>query len=378
MKGLFIAFEFEYNANLFDGDKKCIDGVEKKIFYQYTSFEKNGIEMTFYNPYKGKKHSVERILRRFPFHYLTKWQYNIDEIVSNDFIYIRKMWFMDGDLIRFLQKIKEIKPNMIILLEVPTYPYDNEGNKLDMIPLKMKDKKWRKRLYKYVDRIVTYSDDDFIFKIPTIKSSNAIDFATVKRKENHCDGNQINMIACANLYYWHGFDRAIEGLYRYYEKKPNGKINLYIVGDGEEKAVYEEMVNQYKLNNHVFVVGGQYGEKLDELYSRCTVGLDSMGRHRSGVSYNSSLKGKEYCAKGLIIISGVKTELDSYDNYSYYYRVPASDEMIDFEKFEQYYNNLLKVEDVLLIQNNIMSFAKQHFDYSIAMKPIIDFLNNRL
>lgn len=42
-----------------------------------------------------------------------------------------------------------------------------------------------------------------------------------------------------------------------------------------------------------------------------------MGRHRSGVSFNSSLKGKEYCAKGLIIVSGVKTELDLDGEFLY-------------------------------------------------------------
>jgi hypothetical protein len=51
---------------------------------------------------------------------------------------------------------------------------------------------------------------------------------------------------------------------------------------------------------------------LNDIYNISDIAIDSLGRHRSNVMYNSTLKGKEYCAKGLPIVSGVKTEFD-YD-----------------------------------------------------------------
>lgn len=87
---------------------------------------------------------------------------------------------MDGDLIFALKKIRKIAPSIKIFWEIPTYPYDHEGKDLKMLPLKIKDKLWKKYLFKYVDRIVTHSDDDYIFDIKTIKASNAIDYEFVK------------------------------------------------------------------------------------------------------------------------------------------------------------------------------------------------------
>lgn len=125
------------------------------------------------------------------------------------------------------------------------------------------------------------------------------------------------MIAVSSLYYWHGYDRTIEGLKNYYEGTHSKEVNLYIVGTGPEFVKYEKLIKEYDLENHVFLTGYKSGSALDELYAKCIIGLDSMGRHRSGVSFNSSLKGKEYCAKGLIIVSGVKTELDLDGEFLY-------------------------------------------------------------
>lgn len=374
-RGLFIAFEFNYNADLLK--KGSYDGIEKKIYHQINTFKNYGYDMDFCNPYRNRKHSIERIFRRLPFHCFERWDFNFDKVKKYDFIYIRKIWFMDGDLIFFLKKVKKIKPDIRIILEIPTYPYDQEGKQIDMIPLKIKDKFWRTRLSLYVDRVVTYSKDDIIFNIETIKTSNAIDYESAKRTGNDLCNDKINMIACGNLYYWHGFDRAIEGLRLYYNKGCKKEINLYIVGYGNENEKYEKMIKEYNLSKHVFLVGAAYGNELDSIYSKCVVGLDSMGRHRSGVFYNSSLKGKEYCAKGLIIISGVETELDGKSDYKFYYRVPATDEAIDFEDFLSYYNKLICDSSIEKIQKEIMSFAENNFDFSVVMDPIRKYIENQ-
>lgn len=374
-KGLFIAFEFSYNENI---DK--ISGIEKKIYFQIQTFIKYGYKMDFYNPYVNRRHNIEKYLRRLPFHYLLKWKFNYNKINEYDFIYIRKQWFMDGDLIKFLKNVKKVNPSIKILIEVPTYPYDSEGKKWDMIPLKIKDKKWRKQLYKYVDRIVTYSDDPSIFNIPTICIPNAIDYNTYKRNCVMCNTpDVVNIMACASLYYWHGYDRAIEGLYHYVYDNTDDKqqVHLFIVGDGAEYEKYKKKIIDYKLEEYVTLAGPCYGHELDRIYDKCVIGLDSMGRHRSGVYYNSSLKGKEYCAKGLIIVSGVKTELDLSSDYPYYYRIPADDTPLDFYSIIRFYNELLGGETIEKIQNNIMEYAKEHYDFEIALKPVQEYLRER-
>lgn len=174
-KGLFISFDnLTYNPNIINDTKPSeVNGLEKKIFYQINTFKKYGFEMLFYNPYLNRNSLIEKITRRPPFYFFEKWDFDFSAI-NFFYIYIRKPWFMDGDLIFALKKIRKIAPSIKIFWEIPTSPYDHEGKDLKMLPLKIKDKLWKKYLFKYVDRIVTHSDDDYIFDIKTIKASNAI------------------------------------------------------------------------------------------------------------------------------------------------------------------------------------------------------------
>lgn len=375
--GLYIAFEFNLDENSLV--HKESDGILKKIINQVEAFEANGYRVEFWNPYKNRKHSVRRITRRLPFYYLNKWEIDYSKISRYKFIYIRKAWFMDGDLIRFTRKVKEVSPNTKIILEVPTYPYDKEAKHINMIPLLIKDKKWRKKLAKYIDRIVTYSRDEMIFNVKTICISNAIDTNSIKINNitNSDVNNTINLVACSSLYYWHGYDRVIRGMNRYYLNKEvnDPTIIFHVIGQGEEADKYKQMISNYNLEEYVIMYGKLVGKKLDEIYDKCDIALDSMGRHRSGVYYNSSLKGKEYCAKGLPIISGVSTELDYDKEYKYYLRVPAEEEEIDMRVVIDFYNkvysNSTLKKDIMI---EINRYAQEHFSYSVAMQPIFDYI----
>ncbi|WP_249869215.1 glycosyltransferase [Oceanobacillus saliphilus] len=375
MRGLYIAF----GANFFLDriTEVTSNGIAKKIYNQINSFKRSGIHMDFYNPYSKRNQKIYRIERRLPFSHLHRWDFEYSTISSYDFIYIRKSWYMDGDLIYFLKKVKRVKSSIKIIVEIPTYPYDKELTEIKSLPLVFKDKYWRNHLNLYVDKVVTYSRDKEVFKIPTLTVSNAINFTTLKRKHltEHANEEEVNLIACSSLAYWHGYDRAIKGLANYYKDGQNSRIvNLHIVGDGEEMEKYKKMIEEYNLNQHVFLYGMLTGSELDKVYEQCEIGLDSLGRHRSGVEYNSSLKGKEYCAKGLLIISGVKTELDYDEQYNYYFKVPADDSDLDFNNIIEFYHDALSKESIQTIQKNIMRYAKTHFDYDVAMKPIINFI----
>ena len=136
------------------------------------------------------------------------------------------------------------------------------------------------------------------------------------------------------------------------------------------------MINKYKLNEKVFLLGPKFNKELDEIYNQCVIGLDSMGRHRSGVFYNSSLKGKEYTAKGLMIVSGVNTEFDYDENYKYYYRIPADDSPMDIESVVKFYEECTREKDLKEIQKKIVEYARKHFDFDVSMRPIIDYIES--
>ena len=224
---------------------------------------------------------------------------------------------------------------------------------------------------------MTYSDDKEIFGIKAININNGVNIETELAEYNYKSINKdINIIAVSNLGFWHGYDRAIIGLLDYYKKSINHNKNifLHIVGEGMELPKLKKLAEELSLTENVIFHGKKQGKELDYLYSISHIGLDSLGRHRSKVYYNSSLKSKEYLCKGLLIVSSVNSELDKDKNFKYLYKVPADDSPINYENILNFLSFAYTQEEYSDIYNNIIKYAKENFDFSISFKPVIDYL----
>lgn len=354
-------------------------GIKEKIRKQINVFEKNGISIFFYCAHSNKKYY--KYYNRLPF-YKDNFKLPVDVIRKADFIYLRKPSTINMGFIELLKSVRKENSRIKILLEVPTYPYDKEIKGLIRLPLKIKDRIACSKLCRYVDVVLTYSNDEEIFKIPTIRLSNGVDVKQIADSlQNYpcLADDKIRMMACAKFNLWHGYDRVIEGLNQYVQKTDSNKnIEIEFVGDGLFLNKYKEMVEKYQLQKYVVFHGKCQGTKLTEIYSKCVIGLDSMGRHRSGVYYNSSLKGKEYCAYGLVVVSGVETELDHDELFDYYLRVPANDSPVDFsEVINFYYDVTQEGERVNEVKDRIRRYASEKFDMEVVFKPVIDYIKNR-
>lgn len=357
--------------------KKNLVGVEFKINSQIKILSQYGINCKIIDVTKESKNFMSKIYNRLPFtETFGEWN-KMNKLSYSGVIYIRHQK-VDYQFIRQIKKLKQNNKNIKIIMEIPTYPYEKESKRnLIGIPHDMKDRINRKKLYKYIDRIVTYSDDKQIFNIPTINISNGIDTTKIKAliPIKH-DG--INVIAVASFARWHGYDRFIKGLSSYYLDNPKQNITLHLVGDGEEVEFYKQLVERYKIQDKVIFYGRKTGQGLDEIYNKCDIALDAMGRHRSGVYYNSTLKGKEYAAKGIPSISGVTTELDSDKEFRYYLRVPADESEIDMEKVIEFYKEVYLQKDQSEIVKEIRAYAEKKFNINVCLKPVVDYIKGEM
>ena len=131
-----------------------------------------------------------------------------------DFVYIRSNHNANPFTIYMVKRMK--KTGMKVVMEIPTYPYDQEYFNKSMRRQLIQDKLFRNQFAKHLDAIVTFAEEDFIFGQKTIKISNGIDFNSVrlKKKSNH-PANELHMIGVAEIHHWHGFDRVIQGLANY-------------------------------------------------------------------------------------------------------------------------------------------------------------------
>lgn len=376
MRGLYLATM----QDIFDAQDCSDPGIRDKLCLQYNTLVSSGFQMQ-YRCLKEKKepNNLVRIARRLPLAH-RKYHMYYDEIKTANFIYIRKPLLIDVGFIELLKIFKETNGRIRILLEIPTYPYYGEIKELRNLPLKGKDRRACSKLHHYVDRVVTYSRDAKIYGIPCIRISNAVNNKSNRDVGFEADPKSttraLHVMACARFNFWHGYDRAIEGLKNYYaEGDGRQEVILDFVGDGPSVETYKKLVSSYHLKEHVVFHGMLQGNQLAEAFTICDIGLDSLGRHRAGVYYNSSLKGKEYCAHGLLIVSGVENELDYAADFPYYMRVPADESPLDFNRIVGFYEQVLKREESsTMLREAVMRYAREHFSMESAFAPVIEYI----
>lgn len=349
-------------------------GVIKKIKYQKKALKKRSVELKlescikkniFYlnglkiNNFNNGTLLKGKILRKTNLYQIliklskNKYYNEIDLVYIR---YIQSSYFFNNYL-KFLKKLGKK-----IVLEIPTYPYDNEIEKENIFT--KWDKKYRLELYKYIDKIVTYSDDKYIWNIPCINISNGIDLEEIKlvEKKKH---NSINFISVSNCSFWHGIDRFLYSLLQYRKNGGKEKIKFYIVGEGTETAKLKKIVeDNIELQDIVIFYGFKIGEELDEIYNNSDIGIGALASFRQGTNYGSSLKGAEYCAKGIPFVLGAKD--NRFINCDFSYLVSNDESLLDIEKIIEWYKNLK------ITSEEIRKYAEDNLTWDKQMKKVID------
>ena len=345
-------------------------GVNKKFEYHVNEFGKvSDVEMI--RVPENKK--ITRIMMRLPIGSSGCDYTSVEKkIVNPDYIYIRKKDF-DSKLFSFLSRMKKKYPKCKILLEIPTFPYDKDGlNKWYNLFIILKDKKYRRIVHKYVDRIVTYSDDEIIFDCPTIRAHNGVDCSSIKPVDNFfLDKGVIRLIAVAQFRQHHGYERVIQGLSDYYTSGGNRRVELSLVGAGIEKPMYEELVKKFDLEEYVHFCGSMTGELLDKAYNESDIAVSSLGMYKLGLTNVSTLKNCEYLSKGLPIVTAYHDYiLDGLDSVLV---LPNEESSIDMRKVVDFYDRIYKGGKQRVIEQN-RKVAIEKADLKQSYKDVLAYI----
>lgn len=362
MKILYLSFISEKYIGVHKKINAQIKSLEKVTNYKISECRIKG-ESLYLNEKKignyncGEK-MYQKVLRKFQEYFILKKLQ--DEKIYKDlkYVYIRRFGATTW-LINYLKFLKKL--NKKIILEVPTYPYDNEVLKEHYFV--KQDKIWRKEYYRYVDKIVTYSDDKYIWNIPCINISNGVDLEEIKLVEKKIYKG-INFISVSNCSFWHGIDRFLYSLLQYKKSDGKEKIKFHIVGEGSETAKLKKIVeDNIELHDIVIFHGFKLGKELDEIYNNSDIALGSLGNHRKGLLDGGGLKNREYCAKGIPFI---KAGYDRFENCQFIYDVPNDESLLDIEKIIEWYKNLKVTPE------EIRKYAEENLTWDKQMKKVID------
>lgn len=372
MKALFLIFHGFEEFN----------GISKKIRYQVKALKECGLETHtcwLDDTENHKRRMVDesviadygsgikgKILKRTEFDSIV--HYVKEEKI--DFIYVRYVHNANPFNIRLMKLLK--KTGARIVMEIPTYPYDQEYKGLSFAYQRIlfMDKCFRQQLASYVDKIVTFSDYSTIWNRPTIRISNGIDFSEIPvKKQVNNTSHALQLIAVATMHPWHGFDRAIAGMVDYYRTHTDAhdyKVYLHIVGFGVPELVdsYKKEVTTHKLEEYVIFHSALYGKELDDVFEQSDMGIGSLARHRSGIDKIKTLKNREYAARGIPFVYS-ETD-DDFERQPYILKVEPNDSPLNIEKVIHFYRSLTMTP--LQIRQSI----EQSLSWKAQMQTVIN------
>ncbi len=373
-----------YIANIDLADNRS--GITRKVLSQFKVFESEFD--AFLVGYDGRnikivnKQNTTKITpgKKRPSTVLREVALKVATDNSIKYIYIRRMEITPSILL-FLNKLK--KNSLSIIWEIPTFPYDYEKKEFLNPIQKMRavfrlklDLVFRSYLRKYVDRIVTFSHVNNIFGIKTIVTGNGVDVSEIRprRIANHSD--EIHFIAVAVMRPWHAYDRFIKGIKDYYDQGGTRSIFFHVVGDGSILNDYKKLVEMNHLNDHVIFYGSKTKDEIDEIYDKADVAVESLGWHRSNVPMGTSIKTREYVAKGLPIIASSPMDIFP-EGWEYAYYAPIDESNIKMDEVIEFYDQLFANNSKDSLASYIRTIAFKKCDMKIMMRPILEYYNTK-
>jgi hypothetical protein len=336
----------------------------KSIIYKY-----NGND---FDKIKEKNHNVKvknKYLKKYSYYKknLLFFKYFINNNKFN-FIYVRRPFLS----YKFIKIIKKFSKYSYIFYEYPTYPHLKESFNTKNFPKLVTDLIYERFLKKYIYNYIVISYYNSNERFITI--NNGIDLANIKTVKKEVKNNKLNLLVIANLAPWHGIDRIIKGLYNYYSIKSNSDkkdIKLFIIGYGNGK-IYNSLVKLTKeLNMEKYVIfhGTKTGKELDDIVNKCDMAFGSLGMHRIDLEYASTLKLREYCARGIPFVYAYN-DFD-FNNFKYSMKIDSNESPVNIDKIIEFYNSI-KNENYI---EEMRKYAEENLTWDAKMKPVIEKIN---
>lgn len=298
-------------------------------------------------------------------------------LADADYLYIRRPRFASRELIRFLKGFRALNPDALAVYEVPSYPYDREMSSPKLRLALAKDRRWRRELASYVSYAGDLTGSSELFGMPTVQLFNGVDLGTILPRRPSFDSHGPIDIACAAYFEpWHGIDRLIRGLAEYRAGEPVRSVRLHLAGGGSQLPVLKGLAARLGVEDCVEFLGPLGPDVLDGLYDRCTLGVEVLGAHRKGDPHfvSSSLKSREYLAKGMPFIYACDIDFLLREPADFCMRIPDDDSPVSIRDVVAFHNRLYGSCDESDLIARIRAYGERHVSIDAAMGKVIDLI----
>jgi len=303
-------------------------------------------------------------------HYAAFWNVITRHCAAEDYdvLYIRHPG-TNPAFLRFLASMKSRNPKLRIVLELASYPFSGEADSVEQKLLVACDATLSGLLQRFVDHVVTFGPHAEIYGIPCIRSSNGVDVNAMPiRCVSAFNPTAPRFLGVASLAKWHGYDRVLRGLREALDRETDVVPHVSFAGHGPATAELEELCASLGLDDHVTFHGMTTGRALDELFDHSDIAIASLGMHRIGLESASSLKTREYCARGIpFVFAGTD---DSFkESFPFALRIPVGDDPVDLSKILADYQTMLgQIDDPA---GQMRSYAFANLSWHTRMSEIM-------
>lgn len=282
-------------------------------------------------------------------------------------VYMRCLIPATYNYLVFLREMKE--RGMCVVLEYPTYPYDDEVKNEEIL---REDREYRDQIGKYVFQATTYAKDETVYGINTIALQNGVDLQINPVRNTREKGTEIRLLSVAGFYFYHGFERVLEGLYKYYQNRGIYDFYFYMIGEGSEKRNYIRLMKEYGLEQYVEFCGFKTGAELDWYYNNADIGIAPLGMYKSSIVSATPIKTREYCSRGLPFVYGY--EDDGFTGKEPYVRkVSNSPEPLDMNEIIELYESTVENKSIL---DTMRSYTEKNFSWDILLRDVVEYMKN--
>lgn len=315
-----------------------------------------------------KSYGQDGVRRRLA-HHLLFYRFLGSHLRGLDFVYIRHQGATPS-LLAALAALRRNNHGVKVLLEIPSWPYHTEARTLRERFANWVDHLCRPKLRHYVDRVVTFSRQDSILGIPTIRTDNGVDVARLQTRPTPSAPPPLRLLGLANLSFWHGYDRVIEGLAAYRTSADAMDILFDVVGTGAELPNLRRLAKDRGLEDAVVFHGPRTGAELDALVAGAHIAISSIGMHRLETE-TSNLKSREFCARAIPFVIGYQ-DPDFPPSLPFVFHVPPTDEPVDMAALVEFQHRLASGQEDSGIQ--MRRHAEKTLSWQSKMSPVTDYL----
>jgi hypothetical protein len=288
-----------------------------------------------------------------------------------DFIWLR-ISILTSAVANFLGSVKRNNPKTKIILEYGAYPFVRELTKLKkaIYYINLYNEK---KGHRSSDFIITYCGQDRVDNLVNIPIDNGVDIENIPIVNNQPPvSKQINFISVSSLKKWHAYERFIEGIALYAKKENAMPVRFHIVGYGPEYEKLTQLAEKLNVNKQVVFHSFKTGKQLDDIYNQSHIAIGTLGFHRIGINNSSSLKNREYFARGLPIIVSTPDK-DMPGDLPFVKYVPAGEEPINIEDMVRFAHEVYIIPD---LNHLVRDYAEENVTWKSKIRTVLNYLND--